>query len=728
MATLALTAVGAFVGGPFGAAIGAIAGQQVDSSLFAPKARQGPRLGGLTVQTSSYGTAIPKIFGTMRVAGTVIWATDLKERKSRSGGGKGRPKTVNYSYSASFAVALSGRPIRAVRRIWADGKLLRGAAGDFKSETGYRLYLGTESQPVDPLIASTEGAGRAPAHRGIAYAVFEDFELADYGNRIPSLSFEVEAGTEPVTIGSIAEALSAGDLKAGETPELTGYAASGDSVRGAIAALADVAALSLEQREERLVLTSVSGDAQLVRGAEAGARSRAGAGGRSEVSRKAAAAIAAEVSIAYHDPARDYQSGLQRAKRGGGLATDRTALPAVLRAESAKSLAEHRLACLWAARETGKQHLSWRRGLVSPGSMLRLEGQSGLWKVGRTTFDRMVLSLELVRVPGNSVATAPGASAGRLLSEPDGPHGPTTLFLFEVPTLGEDLALRPQLLTVAAGTQSGWRRAALLASYDGGGTWEPQGSTAVPAVMGRAATALGPGGSALIDNRSSVEIELLNENMWMEGRSDGALAAGANIAALGEEIIQFGRAEPIGKQRFRLSRLLRGRRGTEWAAPHHGVGEPFALIEAEAFAPIEPPPGITGAEIRLLAQGIGDSADSLPVRRTVEGRALQPPSPVHLGAARTVDGGISIRWVRRSRNGWNWGSEAETPLGEEKESYRLVLGGAGFERALQVGQARYIYTADQQAADGLNGTLRIEVAQIGTHASSRPAVLFFDQQ
>src|ERR1044072_1627505 len=149
MATLILPAVGPAVGGPIGGAIGAILGQAVDQRIFAPKARHGPRLGDLAVQTSSYGNAIPKLFGTMRVAGTVIWATDLMEQRSSSGGGKGRPKTVNYSYSASFAVALSARPIRGVGRIGADGKLLRGAAGDFKSATGgYRLYLGDEDQPA----------------------------------------------------------------------------------------------------------------------------------------------------------------------------------------------------------------------------------------------------------------------------------------------------------------------------------------------------------------------------------------------------------------------------------------------------------------------------------------------------------------------------------------------------------------------------------------------------
>ncbi|HMQ19894.1 MAG TPA: hypothetical protein PKC77_12135, partial [Sphingopyxis sp.] len=119
MATLVLTVVGGIVGGPVGAAIGAIAGQQIDNAIFRPKGREGPRLADLKVQASTYGQAIPQLFGTMRVAGSVIWATDLIERRTRSGGGKGRPTTTEYSYAVSLAVALSSRRVRAIRRIWA---------------------------------------------------------------------------------------------------------------------------------------------------------------------------------------------------------------------------------------------------------------------------------------------------------------------------------------------------------------------------------------------------------------------------------------------------------------------------------------------------------------------------------------------------------------------------------------------------------------------------------
>ena len=68
MATLVLSSVGTALGGPVGAAIGSLIGHSIDQQLFGGGPKQGPRLGDLSVQTSSYGTAIPRIYGRMRVA------------------------------------------------------------------------------------------------------------------------------------------------------------------------------------------------------------------------------------------------------------------------------------------------------------------------------------------------------------------------------------------------------------------------------------------------------------------------------------------------------------------------------------------------------------------------------------------------------------------------------------------------------------------------------------
>jgi hypothetical protein len=724
MATLILSTAGRVVGGPVGGAVGAFLGQQIDQRLFAPKARRGPQLGDLAVQTSHYGSDIPKLFGRIRVAGTVIWSTDLQERRSTSGGGKGQPKSVAYSYSASFAVALSGRPILGVRRIWADGKLLRGSAGDFKSATAFRLYLGGEDQGVDPLIASVEGAGAAPAYRGLAYALFEDFELADYGNRIPSLTFEVEADEGEVAVAAIARDLSEGAIEAGISPALTGYAAAGESVRVVVEELAATAGLTLTGGGEGLMLGAAAGIAETVIGPdETGAGAAAAAPG-TEIQRKAAASLPLEVTLSYQDPDRDFQAGLQRASRGApGVRVERRSLPAALEAGAAKAMAASRLQRLWAARESAKVHLPWRRAALRPGAVLRLQGREGLWRVAATAFERMALSVDLERLPAPGPLAA-AAEPGRSIGETDRPHGPTSLVLLDSPIAADRLPARPQLLLLAAGGD-GWRRADLLASWDSGATWQPAGGTAPGAVMGQVVVTPGAAGSAVLDLAGSAEVELLSEAMWLESRSDSALAAGANLAVIGDELLQFGVAEPLGGRRFRLSRLLRGRRGTEWAAAAHAAGEAFALVDPDTLILLEPPLAALGGEARVLATGLGDAA-AAPAAAPISGEAMRPPSPVHLHAERRPDGDVSIGWVRRSRSGWAWLDGADTPVGEEREAYRLTLAGGGSPRTVEVGEPTFLYTAAAQAVDGAAGPLSIAVVQLGNAAASRPATLILD--
>jgi len=93
MATLVLGAVGAAVG----ALIGSSIGQGFDRSvLFGPgeMTREGPRLSDTDVQSSALGTPIPRIFGTVRVAGNVLWSSGLMEERmeTQQGGGKGGPR------------------------------------------------------------------------------------------------------------------------------------------------------------------------------------------------------------------------------------------------------------------------------------------------------------------------------------------------------------------------------------------------------------------------------------------------------------------------------------------------------------------------------------------------------------------------------------------------------------------------------------------------------------
>lgn len=719
MATLVLTAVGSIVAGPIGAAIGAIAGQQIDQRIFRPKGREGPRLQDLRVQTSSYGAPIPKLFGTMRVAGTVIWSTDLIETRSRQGGGKGRPRTTVYSYSASFAVLLSGRPIVGVRRIWADGQLLRGVAGDWKQPTGFRLHLGGEDQPPDPFIASAEGA--TPAYRGCAYAVFENMPLDPYGNRIPSLTFEVDADPQPVMVGTILTELAGGAIDASEGAILRGFAATGGSVRGLIEMLDIVLPLPLRDMGDRLALADATEAPVSLRAEEIGEDGRETLTG--------AGAVPIEAALTYFEPARDYQLGLQRARRPGpGRAVERIELPAVLDSSEAKALAEAVLARRAASGARRSVRCGWRRLALMPGRTLLLPDSEAVWQIVARTVERDGVRLELEPSrPGS--ALMPPAEPGRGAPSPDLPHGPTVVELLDLPPLGDDAPGVPRLLVVAAGTQPGWRRASLLVSLNDGGEWDAIGDTAAPAIIGRTASLLPPASEALIDRAGQVEIDLFHAGMSLEDAAPERLLAGANLALLGRELIQFGRAEPLGGTRWRLSELLRGRRDTGGAAGLHAVGERFLLLEREALLAWDPPLSQAGGQVRLLATSVGDPTPAEAVAVAI-GEALRPPAPAQFRARRQSDGGYDLSWVRSSRLGWRWLDGADAPLGEEREAYLLTLRRAdGTERTEELLLPGFHYAADAVAGDRLAGpNIGIRLIQRGTFAMSRPLELNLDLQ
>lgn len=195
MASLVVGAVGAAAGGaffgPLGASIGWMVGSAVGSMLDPPK-QSGPRLTDLKLQNSQYGQMRPILYGSARMAGNVIWQTDLVEHSHKQGG-KGGPKITTYTYTASFAVRLCDGPIAGVLRIWADSKLIYDTTGGQKNLAAIPLtvYLGTETQLADPTMEVALGVGNVNANRGVAYCVFTDWDLGDYGNRIPSLTFEV---------------------------------------------------------------------------------------------------------------------------------------------------------------------------------------------------------------------------------------------------------------------------------------------------------------------------------------------------------------------------------------------------------------------------------------------------------------------------------------------------------------------------------------------------------
>lgn len=673
-------------------------------------------------------STIARLFGATRAAGTIIWASDLSESRETSGGGKGRPRTTQYSYTVSLAVALSSRPIEGVGRIWADGNLLRGAAGDLKTGGTLRVYLGHRDQQADPLLAAALGA-QCPAHRGLAYAVLEDLQLGDFGNRIPALSFEVVAdGGGEGLIAALLEPASI-PVAAGAVPDaapLAGFAHDGGSLAAALEAIGELVPIAADARGEVLTVAGAEpapvpapvpapGPAAPLPAAIAWADGEFGTRTGRRMARGAPGGGPA--LLRYYDSARDYQPGLQRAPGRAASAGERTIeLPATLSAQGAASLIAQTARRAGAAAERMEVRVASLDPAIAPGREVS-HPASGIWRVESWEWRSGGVELALVRPPAISAVVGP-VDPGVPWRPADRLPALTLLDAFELPWDGTGAADAARVQVAAGAGEGRWGGAALY--VERGGALVPAGTLGpLRATLATLAAPLAPSPALMFEPSAALMLACEDRDADFATVDGAALAAGANRLLVGEEILQFMVAEPLGAGQWRLRGLLRGRGATEAEArAGHGAGTRVILLDQR---PQTLDPGIVDpANERLAAIGSGDGTPVFAAVRA-PGRSLRPLPPVHPSAATAPGGALRLSWTRRARGAWQWQNGIDVPLVEEREAYEVGAGPVDAPLATWPCAApELLLEAAALAAIPPGATLW--VCQIGTHARS-PALL-----
>jgi hypothetical protein len=128
------------------------------------------------------GDGIPNGFGLRGGAGTVIWASDPR----------GTAPDIVIDFAVAFGHCGDADPAGATwaflrangRQIWQLGDWHSFDNGSATVD----LYYGTETQTANATIAAAEGADRTPAFRGMVYAVFTDFPLAEFDYQLPAIT------------------------------------------------------------------------------------------------------------------------------------------------------------------------------------------------------------------------------------------------------------------------------------------------------------------------------------------------------------------------------------------------------------------------------------------------------------------------------------------------------------------------------------------------------------
>jgi hypothetical protein len=166
--------------------------------------------------------AIPIQYGSGRMAGNIIYMSDIAESVSRS---KHRQDGVRYyemvkTYTSTFAIAFCEGPVPGIARIWMNSKVIadwRDPLGPYyptgdmslaavnlettiaRSAAFFTVYLGSETQMPDPAIVALLTEPETPAYRGLVYIVFKDFPIGEFSG-VPNIEVEVCQSNEIASI------------------------------------------------------------------------------------------------------------------------------------------------------------------------------------------------------------------------------------------------------------------------------------------------------------------------------------------------------------------------------------------------------------------------------------------------------------------------------------------------------------------------------------------------
>lgn len=268
---------------------------------------------------------------------------------------------------------------------------------------------------------------------------------------------------------------------------------------------------------------------------------------------------------------------------------------------------------------------------------------------------------------------------------------------------------------VAAQRQNGagnlWKGATIYKSVDGGSTFTAVFSLITEATIGTLVSALPVSEAHTWDNDTVIDVTVASAAFTFESRTDDAVLAGANAAAVGDdgrwEIVQYANATKISDTHWQLSRLLRGRRGTEHNIGRSHINDRLVVISTGDVGRVVLQTTEIGAARVYKVVSIGASyASGIDTPFTGHAEALVPFSPTAAAAVQETGDGILISWVRRSRLGRTLMSGVDIPLGETTEAFQVdILDPASPDspevslRTLSTTTESVLYTGAQQTAD-----------------------------
>lgn len=296
--------------------------------------------------------------------------------------------------------------------------------------------------------------------------------------------------------------------------------------------------------------------------------------------------------------------------------------------------------------------------------------------------------------------------------------GDTMLAVLDVALLNDLDDTRGLGYYVAVGAVSdAWRGAEVALSRDDGANYGDPQFTTVSAVMGVLATQLDDHPAEWPDELSEFDVEIAYSYHELQSADYEGLLNRENMAAIGDEIegyelISFQNADEVSPGIWRLSGLLRGRKGTQ--SRRHLFGEKFVLLNRQTLAFIETDALDLGATLTFRARSVGAVGDAATtVSIEFAGRSQVERAPAFLSAY-AEDGELVVNWLGVGR----LGGGGQPAHGVEFEGYHVAAGAETLDTTEQ--EARFSLVS-------LPETFDIVVSQVNRLTGEGPtAQITFD--
>lgn len=428
------------------------------------------------------------------------------------------------------------------------------------------------------------------------------------------------------------------------------------------------------------------------------------------------------VEIGFSNPELEYRADVRRAKKlaqASSVDIRAMSLPIVMNDQRATLISEMLLAEAHMARHTFELTVGLKYLALDPGDVIDVESTdngvlrmlitkiqcspSGLLKLNCQAFDYSVYQ---------AITSVPAYV--EVVSQPLKRATPSQLTLLDIPVLSsKDDGPGFYAAAYNPAPDAEFGNPALYSSSDGI-TYSFVAYFGQQATTARTFNALGNCASPEVwDTVNTLDVSVSTGALYSS--TDFDVLNGANTVLVGGEVMQFVNARLTAPGVYTLSRLLRGRKGTEAAVGSHTAGEQVILLDG-AVQRIPLPADLTGASryYKLVSQNQA-VADAKPVIFTNTDAGLMCYSPVKLTGSRT-NGDLLLSWVRRARVANDLRDRVDVPLGEASEAYDVdILDGAGaVRRTVRVATPQLLYTSAQQVEDfgTVQASVPVQIYQI----------------